>query len=347
MSIGIYLSFPFSINPVNGLEWGDYLFTPSNTGPYLAALLTEIEHARFQRLAVSSLLLGAGDWALVPDDYLAGIIKTLRKKFNLWPGCEFTLEMTPTALCKKSIKFLKEVGINRVSLNLFSNKRERLENLVKSLFNVGIKNLNLDLYFGKPGQSLKKWQEELQFLTELKPAHISLYSFGSGNRQAKLKQELYSWALNYLFKKGYRQYEICHFCSPGFESKQNLIYWNRKNFIGFGAGASSLWNNRRWKNPRPTRQYIKSVPLGRMAFNSARGLTRKEELEETVYYALRQMEGLNLSVIRKTFGINLYENKRPVINALIENDYLTLKRNRLTLTKEGYLNADELISKLF
>jgi oxygen-independent coproporphyrinogen III oxidase len=346
LSIGIYLSFPFSKPPVKGLGWGAGAYQAEIARDYLQSLLKEIESSPFKGQKVSTLLLGAGDWSLVPPDFFKQLIRVLSNKFRFISKSEFTLEVSPADLSLKKIRLFRQFGVNRASLNLFRFNYPGLKNTVSNLKKAGIRNFNFDLYFGQPGQTLSSWKKDLQRITSLKPAHLSLYSYGSVRKQPHLKGELYSMAQDYLVKKGYQQYEICHFCCPGFEAKQNLLYWKRKKFLGFGAGAASLWNNRRWQNPRNIRTYMKFIQSGKNSASSAKRLTQEEEQAEVIYHALRQTAGLDLKKFQQVYGSNLYSSKKRIIDTLIEKGYLSRKGNRLVLTKEAYLSADDLIAEL-
>ena len=291
-------------------------------------------------------MFGAGDWGLVPPDDFQELIQALRKKFRLASKSEFTLEVCPANLNLKKLRLFCQLGVNRVSLNLFRFDYPGLKITVSNLKKAGIRNFNFDLYFGQPGQTLSSWKKDLQRIASLKPTHLSLYSFGSASKQPHLKRELYSMAQDYLVKKGYQQYEICHFCRPGLEAKQNLLYWKRKNFLGFGAGAASLWNNRRRQNPRNIRTYLKLIQSGKKSAACAKRLTQEEEQAEVIYCALRQTAGLDLKRFQQVYGGDLYSSKKQAIDTLIAKGYLSRKGNRIALTKEAYLSADDSIAKL-
>jgi oxygen-independent coproporphyrinogen-3 oxidase len=346
LSIGIYLSFPFSKHPARALEWGKCAYRQEIVRGYLSSLRQEIISSPFQKQKVFSLLFGAGDWGVVPPGFIQELIQALRKKFSLASKSEFTLEVSPANLDLKKIRLFRQLGVNRVSLILFRFNFPGLKNTGSNLRKAGIRNFNFDLYFGQPGQTLSSWKKDLQRIASLKPAHLSLYSYGSAGRRPRLKRELYSLAQDYLVKKGYQQYEICHFCRPGLESKQNLLYWQRKNFLGFGAGAASLWNNRRWHNPRNVRTYLKLIQSGKNFAISAKRLTEEEVRAEVIYYALRQTTGLDFRRFQQLHNFDLYSSRKRIIDSLIAKGYLSRKGNHLALTKEAYLRADDLIAKL-
>lgn|GEM_PF-2503311 len=346
MSIGIYLSFPFSKPPVKGLGWGAGAYQAEITRDYLQSLLNEIESSPFKGQKVSTLLLGAGDWSLVPPDFFKKLIRVLRKKFRFISRSEFSLEVSPVNLNLKKIRLFRQLGVNRVSLNLFRFGYAGLKKTVSDLKKAGIRNFNFDLYFGQPGQTLSSWKRDLQEVVHLTPAHLSIYIYGYSKVQKRLKKQLYYYALDFLPKQGFQQYEICHFCRPGFESKQNLLYWQRKNFLGFGAGAASLWNNTRRQNPEKLQTYFKSIQFGKNLAISTKRLTEEEVRDEVIYYALRQTDGLDLDRFNQVYDYDLYSSKKQIIDSLIANGYFSRKANRLALTKEAYLSADELIAKL-
>jgi len=347
LSIGIYLSFPFAGEPVKGLEWGRVQFRPDRAAFYLDCLLLEILSSvpKSDRKA-ASLLWGAGDWSLVSDKYLTHIGSALRKKFDFSTNCKFTVESSPNHLAYGKLKTLRQLGANRLSLNLLNLNLAELKKSISLFRRASFRDINFDLHFGKPGQSLKKWRQDLGQLLRLKPTHISLYSFGSGKSLQRLKREIYFNSLEALNASGFRQYEICHFCLPGYESRQNLIYWRRKNYLGFGAGASSLWDNNRFQNFSNPLKYILQVKRTGTAFSSSGKLDRETVVSEEIYFALRQPRGLNPMKMRKACGHDFWETRQGLLDRLLAKGLLARRGGHLTLTKEAYLIADNLIAKL-
>lgn len=292
------------------------------------------------------MLWGAGDWSLVSADYLENSLLALRSKFRFRPDCEFTLECSPAALSSQRLLTFKNIGVNRLSLNLCRYSYPKLERLVSTLGRLGLENFNFDLYFGQPGQTLAAWQKELEKLLLLRPPHLSLYSFDSKKTNQRLKQKMYYHSLDLLSQNGYKQYEICHFCQSGFQSKQNLIYWNRKNYAGFGLGASSLWGSVRSQNASGSGGYVKHIRKYGTAVIQRQKLNPEQVQFEELYYGLRQTRGLDLNSFRQKYGEHFYNKRKDLIDRLIEKGYLFRRQNRLALTKEGFLIADDLIAKL-
>jgi oxygen-independent coproporphyrinogen-3 oxidase len=347
LSIGIYCSFPFSKSPAKKLEWGQNSYNRKTAEVYLNCLVSEIRAAPQSARAVSTALWGAGDWSLVSTSYLRKLNQTLKDKFRFRQPHEFTIETSPAEFNQNALEVLKQIGVNRLSLNLYRFDLKKLKRLIFSIRKSGLDNLNFDLYFGQPGQNLKGWKRLLAEALSLNPTHVSLYSWGQGKPRSKLKQRQYGHALDFLAKENYRQYEICHFCFSGFQSHQNLLCWKRKNHLGFGLSAEWLWAGVRFKNVSDLEQYVRKVrAMGRaLAFQDK--LNHGKIKEEEIYFALRQTRGLDLTEFRKKYGEDLVQARWQLVNRLIQEGYLTLKPNRLALTKEGSLLADDLISKLF
>jgi len=290
------------------------------------------------------MLWGAGDWSLVSLDYLENLLSALRSKFHFRPDCEFTLECNPANLSSQSLLTFKQIGVNRLSLSHYSYPK--LKQIVSDLGRLGLVNFNFDLYFGQPGQTLSAWQKELERMLLLRPPHLSLYSFDSKKTNQRLKQKIYYHSLDFLSQNRYKQYEICHFCRPGFKSKQNSIYWNRKHFAGFGLGSSSFWKNIRSKNTFGLGEYLRLIKKYGSAVIQRQKINPEQEQSEELYYALRQTRGLDLNGFRQKYGEHFYNKRKNLIDRLIEKGYLFRRQNRLALTKEGFLIADDLIAKL-
>ncbi len=314
--------------------------------PYLDSLIREIESSSYQNHSTASLLFGAGEWGLAPEEYLLKLKSVLQSRFKFNQDCEVTVECSPASLNAHKLKTFKKTGANRISLNLFHSHNRKLKKAVSDSKKLGINNFNFDLYFGKPGQNLISWRKDLERSVSLDPTHLSLYSFGPPRVRKRLKQELYYQALNFMSQRGYEQYEICHFCLPGFESRQNLFYWQRRNYLGFGAGSASLWNDMGWKNTTSFERYIKLMKSKGNARIHIERLNKEEQLKEITYFSLRQTAGLDCERRKANFGYDIYKSKKRVIDDLIEKGLLSLRRNRLCLTKEGFLIADDLIARL-
>lgn len=346
-NIGLYLSFPFSSHPVLDLLWGSHKFELKTTAKYLTSLSSEIENSRKSAgRRISSLLLGGGDWALADVKSLSMVFSLLKSKFTLARSCEVTTEVALESSLKPRVALLGKLGVNRISFNCFSFSASRLQQATAFARDCGIKNINADLYFGKPRQSVALWQHELKESVSLKIPHLSLYSHSSGKKPSHPKNEMYLSALDFLSKKGYRQYEICHFAKSGRKSRQNLHYWKRKNYLGFGLGASSLWNNVRWQNTSSLASYLKQATSSHPATKLRERLGARDLEAEEIYFALRQPAGLDLRKFIMKFGEDFLRTRQVWIKKLCQKGYARLSPSRIQLTKEGFLQADDIIKRI-
>jgi len=346
LSIGIYLSFPFARSPAKGLEWGRFHFQRKLVKSYLDSLRQELLSNQFSGNSVRTVLLGAGDWSYVRPEGLTKLVSILKGEFSFSRGCEFTIETSYEQIGPEILLAWEELGVNRLSFNLLEVELNQLKKVVSLARAKGFESLNLDLHFGRPGQSLLAWQKDLRALTSLLPTHFSVYSFGSSSTRQNLRKEIYLWTANYLEKNGYKHYEVCHFARPGFECRQNLHYWQRKNFLGFGAGAASLWGDWRWRNAVNPVKYAGLIRSKKRAVTQKYKISLPQQKAETIYYSLRQARGLDLTRHQAGLGDQSRLLKSRMVHQLMERGYINLRGSRLSLTKEGFLKADEIIAKL-
>jgi oxygen-independent coproporphyrinogen-3 oxidase len=338
------LSFPFSRNPFKGQDWGKFRFREKTARAYLDALIREINLSS-RPGETASILLGAGDWSLVPRDYLIKIESCLKSKFPFAKSFEFTAEVSPFNIAAASAEALSQIEINRISLNLYKYPLEKIESAA-ALIRPLTKNINLDLYFGTPRQSLGDWKKTVRAALSCKPTHISIYSFGTTAPATGLRRQMYFLALDSLKQERYRQHDIYHFSRPGYASMQNSIHARQNDWMGFGAGAVSGWGNLRLENAGSPMGYIQNMNAGRDAVISRRILTAAEKLEEEIYFSLSRPSGVSLTVLRKEYPRRFPALEKNFIPRLVQAGYLYKSKNRIRLTKGGFFIADDLISKL-
>jgi oxygen-independent coproporphyrinogen-3 oxidase len=250
------------------------------------------------------------------------------------------LEANPGTVTLDSLQGLHSLGFNRLSLGVQSVHPDELRQLerihdffdviqsVKWARKVGFENLNLDLIFGLPEQTLSRWQESLRRLVDIGPEHLSLYAltvepgtpFGRWAARGllplpdpDLAADMYEWAGKYLAGQGYEQYEISNWSKPGFQCKHNLQYWRNQPYLGFGAGAHGCAARMRVANVLRIKTYIERFqpdtlipeppfPLSPATVNRTR-LTPRVEMQETMMLGLRlTQEGVSAAVFQERFG---------------------------------------------
>ncbi len=239
---------------------------------YVKALCREMEGNGWQisdPLPVHTIFLGGGTPSLLSIQDHQHILGTIRRNYQLLDGAEITLEANPGTVSPAYLDGLRQAGYNRISFGMQTANPEHLQLLerqhdpidvieaVKWARQAGFEQINLDLIYGLPYQSLQQWQASLEFATGLKTEHLSLYAltiesgtplFRWVNRglvsepDPDLAADMYDWATSYLEANGFEQYEISNWARPGpdgtlLSCRHNLQYWKNQSYFGFGAGA--------------------------------------------------------------------------------------------------------------
>jgi oxygen-independent coproporphyrinogen III oxidase len=275
----------------------------SKSGRYSEQSQSDNEGVVEAPLAVHTVFFGGGTPSLLSPLQFDSIFKSLRSTFDLTPETEITIEANPGTVTYEALCQLREIGINRISFGVQSanafelNMLERAHNFfdvieaVTSAHRAGFDNLNLDLIYGLPEQTLQTWQTTVQRILDLHPEHISAYAltlehgtpFGKWASKGllplpdpDLAAEMYEWADETLKSNGYVNYEISNWAkdrqesnvegrqatldvqrlTPAFACRHNLQYWRSFPYLAFGAGAHGYANGYRYSNILRIKTYI-------------------------------------------------------------------------------------------
>ncbi|MBI5214184.1 MAG: radical SAM family heme chaperone HemW [Ignavibacteriae bacterium] len=324
------------------------------------------------REKVETIFFGGGTPSLLSDDSLKRIFETLHQNYEINPDAEITLEANPGTVDETKLRSFINVGINRLSFGVQSFHQNELEflgrihnseqamNSVKSAQDVGFENINIDLIYSLPQQSMKNWEETLEKALALKTQHISAYSLivepnTPLHRMVELKQitpspteqeaEMYEFTMKYLQERGFIHYEVSNYARPGFESKHNSNYWNHTNYLGFGPSAHSFWANRRWWNVKNLQLYIERIANETFPTESEETLSNTQLLDEAIMLGLRS-NSLDLRTIEQRFGVNLRQVHQAKIQELVASKLAVFKGNKLHLTDNGFLLCDSIAESL-
>ncbi len=293
------------------------------------------------------------------------LLETVRSCYHVAPGAEITLEANPDSACD-GLSDLRRAGFNRISLGVQSTDDEMLRRIgrihtweqvrqaVAAIRSAGFHNLSLDLIYGLPGQDMGLWQKSLSDAVALAPEHISAYGLklepGTPlyRRQAELtfpdddqQAEMYLWAVDFLAKNGYDQYEISNFARPGFASRHNLRYWHLAEYAGFGPGAHSDFGGVRYAWSRDLDGYI----AGEMALSEQTRIAPAERAREYVMLGLRTAEGISPAALEQRYVVSFAPLEK------LFRSYEThglAKRTETTwrLTPRGFLVSNAIIGEL-
>ncbi len=363
----LYIHIPFCVRKC---AYCDFLSGPSDDvtiQQYVETLIKEIKANReFARnYVVTTIFLGGGTPSVLTGDQMECIFDAIYDVFEVVNDAEITTEANPGTVTREKLEAYRKAGINRISFGLQSANDEDLkvlgrihtfEEFLDSYIlarECGFENVNVDLISAIPKQTISAWEESLKQVIELKPDHISAYSLiiEEGTPFAKLygegtegendlpteeeEREIYRRTEELLEVAGYHRYEISNYAKEEKECKHNLGYWERKNYLGLGLGASSMIENVRFHNTEDLAEYMKLSGTVDQIRLDVEELDCTAQMEEFIFLGMRKMEGISQSEFGRQFGIDLFEKYGMQIEKMIEQELVDFDGDSLKLTKSG------------
>jgi oxygen-independent coproporphyrinogen-3 oxidase len=356
----LYIHIPFCKKKCNYCDFVSYAGKEGLIDEYVAALCREIKGIETRGSRLKTIYFGGGTPSLLEPSHFDQIINNLNSSFVI-RNSELTIEANPGTADKAKLKALRGLGINRLSIGAQSFNDKHLKTLGRihtgreairfydDARSAGFENINLDLIFALPNQTLDEWKSDLNTalnLTTEPPNHLSTYNLqieeGTllhkiiNNQDTITKQypiikfqlpnedeelAMYEYTIETLINAGYKHYEISNFAKPGFECLHNINYWKNGNYIGIGAGAHSHVNGKRWSNPNCLAAYMKNAL--RVTPDDSHFATAQRD---TLFLGLRLLEGLSTE---KFLG---FEKE---VAELIEDGLLEQNNGHYRLTRRG------------
>lgn len=366
--VSIYVHVPFCISKCTYCDFASYPNRLKDAEQYFETLLREIAAQKdaLRDCEVQTVFFGGGTPTIVDADCIVRTLETLSTYADISRCAEITIEGNPGTLRKDKLNAYRRAGVNRLSLGVqsmrdtvlrFLGRIHTVQDVREAVWmarECGFENLNLDLIYNLPNQSVRDWQETLHAAMQLQPEHISAYSLiveedtvlygrvSSGECSVPGEEiciEMQRTATRMLSQEGYARYEISNYAKAGFECRHNLNYWRRGEYIGFGCAAHSLFQNKRFANPRDLNAYLSGQ------WNVQKeALNRQDALEETLMLGLRMCEGISLVDWHSQFGFRL--EKRGVVQKLISAGLACVDSERLWLTEKGMEVQDAVVLAL-
>lgn len=370
-TLELYVHIPFCKKKCRYCDFLSFAGEEWTQETYTQALIREIGAWRGkENKKVSSVFVGGGTPSILSVRRMEEIFEALRESFFLAEDAEITIECNPGTLEKEKLEVYKCLGVNRLSLGLQSAKNEELrllgrihtwETFLESFQmarKAGFENLNVDLISALPGQTVESWRETLEKTIALSPEHISAYSliieegtpfYQEYEEDAKIREaggdpqflpsedaerQMYEDTEKILGNAGYSRYEISNYAKLGRACQHNMGYWQRKEYIGLGLGASSLYREGRWRNPENLLEYCnrkQDMPERK----DLQKLSRKDQMEETMFLGLRLMEGVEEEAFFREFGCTCREVYGEVLDRLEDQGLLKEENGRIFLTSHG------------
>ena len=355
----LYVHIPFCVRKC---QYCDFLSGPSDEETkdrYLEALLKEIRAAEHtEDYEIVSVFIGGGTPSALKAEAIASIMRTLQEQFFFCEDAEVTIEANPGTVDLEKLTIYRNVGINRLSLGLQSTDAEELKLLgrihsyevfLKSYEwarEAGFSNINIDLMFAIPGQTGEAWRQHLYQVAELNPEHISAYSLiieeGTPFAEQNLdlpdedtEYQMYEDTAEILERYGYRQYEISNYAKQGYMCRHNAGYWQRREYLGFGLGASSLYRGMRFSNTRRMQEYLKESRNSDQIRKDVTVLSRNERIEEFMFLGLRMTEGISEKKFEENFDVRLMDVYGDILQKYEETGFMEHIETKWRLTRKG------------
>lgn len=367
--LGLYLHVPFCTSLCPYCTFPRGLYDPDLKRRYVDALEREIRLAGDGSDA-DTIYFGGGTPSLLDPDEVARLLETCRAGFRVAPDTEVTLEANPEGLDRARLAAYRAAGVNRLSLGVQSFRDEDLRRLGRrhtaadtvAAFDAaraaGFDNVSVDLMLWLPGQRLADWLESVEAVVRLAPDHVSLYLLelyphvplaiemaraGWSRADDEEAAAMYLEGLARLDAAGFEQYEISNVARAGRRARHNLKYWSGGAWIGFGCGAHSTRGAMRWHNVSAVESYLRRVEAGADPVAERQCLTPADRLAEHLILGLRLVEGVDLAEVAVRYGVDVWARFGPELAPFLETGLLTRDEERLRLTRQGMLLANEVM----
>ena len=351
----VYIHIPFCNSICSYCDFCKFFYKKEWINKYLNSLEKEIRD-NYKGELIDTIYIGGGTPSSLDINELTKLFEII-KVFKLNNNYEFTIEFNVEDISSDKLELCKNNNVNRISIGVESFNKKHL-NFLERNQDVNIKekilltkkyfnNINIDLIYALPNQSLKELEEDLDKYLELDIPHISCYSLileehtKLHNKNIKpinqdLDYDMYKLINNKLNE--YKHYELSNYSKPGYESKHNLVYWNNEEYYGFGVGASGYINNVRYTNSKNIINYMN------MKYTKEEEIITKENnISYELILGFRKMSGININEFKKKYNIDIRDlyNIKELLNKkmlIIEDDNIFINKDYLYLSNEILVN---------
>lgn len=372
-SLGLYLHIPFCRSKCDYCDFYSLAGQEDRMGDYQQALLRQIADTapRAKKQVVNSVYIGGGTPTWYGEKRLLELIGAVKKRFTLSKDVELTLEANPDSVDEKMLRRLRRAGVTRLSLGMQSScdgelaavhrphTFRQVEAAVKAARAARLRNLNLDLIYGLPGQTEASWRASVEAALSLEPEHLSCYGLtveegtplarrvaeGEALPDDDEQAQRYLWTVKRLAQAGFDQYEVSNFSKTGCQSRHNLKYWMGRPYVGLGAGAHSDFGGCRYSFVRDLEGYIRGVLGDGRLLDEMDEIPPRERGSEYLMLRLRTIHGIEEWEYRREY----YMNFDPIAAKLSEYEqkgWAARSGRRWHFTPEGFLLSNRLIGEL-
>ena len=367
---GVYIHIPFCKYICSYCDFNKFYIQRQPVDKYIDCLTDEINSMEKVE-NIETIYIGGGTPSALNDEQLHRLLSVLRKKIPQQLR-EFTFEANPEDLVDSRVALVKEYGVDRISMGVQTFNDELLKILgrghvagdvdmaITNCKKHGIKDINVDLMFSLPKQTMEDLFDSMKKVVEYDISHVSCYSLileqktklYNQVRDKKVtlppnetEEKMYDEVINFLTVNGYNQYEVSNFARPGHESVHNSSYWKNIEYYGLGAGAHGYIDGVRYANQGALKFYIDSMLEKGHARREEHTVTDKEKIEEEMFLGLRLLKGVDLNTFEEKYGKRAEKIFKEVIDKNIKIGYLEIDDNKLRLTRKGLFYGNEVFSE--
>lgn len=377
-ALGLYLHIPFCVRKCNYCDFLSFAGIPGDVqNEYFQALLREIGLRGMinrNNYYVNTIFIGGGTPSLLEGNRINELLLAVRNSFTVAEGAEISIESNPKTITKNKLNSWLNAGVNRLSIGAQSFDDRLLSDMGRVhsggdfLMNYslarecGFRNINIDLMFAIPGQTMRIWMDTLERAVALEPEHISFYSlqleegtpffslFKAGGLKLiddELDRAMYHAAVKALQENGYAHYEISNAAKDGYRCRHNLKYWSMEDYLGLGLGACSFLDGTRSGNTADLQEYIQagrddsildnpgSARAGSSFVRWSHMNTMEENISEYLFTGMRKIEGIDLTDFCERFGAGLESIHGRAIEKYRKERLIEIDGCRLRFTGKG------------
>ena len=370
---GIYVHIPFCLHRCHYCDFNTYEGLEALRAPYVDAVIGEIERSAEANRLATSIFFGGGTPTLLSPSQLGRILDAIDRSSGIAAGAEITSEANPETIDEPYLRELLAAGFNRLSIGIQSLAPGVLERLgrthsagtalqaLRDARAAGFAELNADLIYGSPWETEADWAASLAGVIDIAPDHISAYSLmveegtplhtlvASGrvpDVDPDVQAARYEVAQETLGAAGYDRYEVSNWSEPGRASRHNVLYWSAGDYVGFGAGAHSHVDGRRWWAKKLPRDYIDAVSTGASTAAGEETLVGDQRAGEALMLGLRLVSGVDLPAFAGRFGRDAITSRESEIRSLETAGLVERTESALRLTPEATLLANDVLCRL-
>ena len=375
--MGLYVHIPFCKQKCMYCDFPAYQNLQDYYETYVYALVQEMdlwvsEHPESKERSIDTIYFGGGTPTELSIQQLQMIVDKIKSTFTITDDCHMTIESNPGEVDLQYLTKLVKLGFNRISFGVqtFDDKAltmlhrshdgEKAKQAIYDAKEAGFTDINIDLIYGLPRQSLEDIKRNLQIVKDLPINHIStyglqvevgtyLYHLVQKNLisipSESIDESMYDMMMEGLKELGFERYEISNFAKDNSYSRHNLKYWHYVEYLGFGAGAHSFYDGIRRSNNRNVMPYIQSVDRYTMPTIDTETITVERAQEDFCFLALRTKWGLDEQKFEDKFGVSVHNLFGNILEDLVTKGLLEYQNGSYHLSSEGAKHGNYVFSQ--